>query len=104
MIRMQHNVNWKEALEPQAELIGQLIKPEIYKQYRSMKEQMEKKKKAGEPLDVSYQDGKTRVSHAVADTRYDDNLGLIDANGNVLIPKEKYKEMLENFSGAAISL
>lgn len=100
---IQHKIMyWRESLEPQAELIGQLCKPEVYKQYITMKKQIEEKKKKGEPLEVSYSDGKTRVSHAVADTYYDPHKGLIDDKGNILIPKDRYDKML-NLDGIAVS-
>lgn len=95
-------MNWKEQLEPQAELIGQLCKPEVYKQYATMKKQIEEKKKKGEPLEASYQDGGKKVTHAIADTHYDPMKGLVDSKGEVLIPKEKYDKML-NLGGVAIS-
>ena len=95
-------MNWKEQLEPQAELIGQLCKPEVYKQYITMKKQMEDKKKKGAPLEASYQDGNTKVTHAVADTHYDPTKGLVSEKGDVLIPKDKYDKMLK-LDGVAVS-
>ena len=95
-------MTWKEHLEPQAELIGQLCKPDVFKQYISMKKQMEEKKKKGEPLEASYQDGKTKVTHAIADTHYDPLKGLVSSDGKIIIPKEKYEKML-NLDGVAVS-
>jgi len=57
MLTQESIMNWKEKMEPHAELVGQLCKPEIFKQYISMKKQLEEKKKKGEPLEASYQDG-----------------------------------------------
>lgn len=102
MLSQNIRMNWKESLEPQAELIGQLCKPEVYKQYITMKKQMEEKKKKGEPLEASYQDGNTRVTHAVADTHYDPTKGLVSSDGKVMIPKEKYDKMLK-LDGVAVS-
>lgn len=102
MITQESIMTWKEKLEPQAELIGQLCKPEVFKQYITMKKQLEEKKKKGEPLEASYQDGSKKVTHAIADTHYDPTKGLVDSNGKIIIPKEKYDKMLD-LDGVAVS-
>ena len=102
MITQDSVMKWKEQYEPHAELIGQLCKPEIFKQYISMKKQFEEKKKKGEPLEASYQDGNRKVTHAVADTHYDPKKGLVNSKGEILIPKENYDKMLD-LDGVAIS-
>ena len=102
MITQESIMNWKEKLEPQAELIGQLCKPDVFKQYITMKKQLEEKKKKGEPLEASYKEGSKRVTHAVADTRYDPNRGLVDGEGRIIIPKERYDKMLD-LDGVAVS-
>jgi len=104
MLRQQPLVNWKDALEPQAELIGNLIKPEIYQEYRKIKDRREKAKKRGKSGQFAESTDQGGLSgYAEADTYYDPNRGLMDSKGNVLIPKEKYMEMF-HLDGIAISI
>lgn len=101
MLQQQPKMDWKEALEPQAELIGQLIKPEIFKEYKKFKDKIDEKKKRGEPIDISEKGG--YKGYAETSTRYDPEKGIVDENGRILIPKHKMKKMLD-LDGIAITV
>lgn len=102
MIRQQVIAQWKDSFEPQAELIGQLTHPEIFKEYRKMKDKIEKQKEEGKPINVSISTNKGISSYAETDTHYDPNKGLVDKNGRIIIPKEKYDKVMR-LDGIAIS-
>jgi hypothetical protein len=104
MLRQQPMINWKEALEPQAELIGNLIKPEIYQEYKKIKDRREKaKKRAKEGQFAESIDQGGLSGYAEADTYYDPSKGLMNSKGKVLIPKEEYMKMM-HLDGFAISM
>lgn len=103
MLRQQPMLNWKEALEPQAELIGNLIKPEIFQEYKKIKDRRERaKQKAKEGQFGESTDQGGYSGYAEADTYYDPSRGLMDNRGRVLIPKEEYMKMM-HLDGFAIS-
>lgn len=103
MIRNQSIIDWKEGLEPQAELIGQLTHPEIYKEYIKFKEKIKEKKEKGEPINVTIKTEKGVSAYSQTEHKYDPNKGLIDANGNIIIPKEKFAKMMHFEQGVPIS-
>ena len=104
MLQMKPIVNWKQVLEPHAELIGQLTHPDIYQQYNKLKKDYREKEKRGLPKQSSITVGNRTINQTVADAHYDISKGLVDADGNVIIPKEKYENLLnEGSSGVAVS-
>jgi len=95
MIRQQNIVmNWKESLEPHAELIGQLTHPEIFQEYKKMKDKIERKKQDGAPVDITTSTDTGTSSYAETDYHYDPIKGLVDANGKIAIPKERFDETM----------
>jgi len=97
MLKLQTTRNWKEGLEPQAELIGSIVKPEVFKEYLKIKNRISQNRKK----DYVEKDG--TGGYTEADAHYDPNKGLLDKNGKVLIPKEEYEKMT-HLDGIAISL
>jgi len=102
-IKMHSKQSWDEHYKPQAELIGQIANPEIYKIYADHVKETERieesETKSGEyKTDIG---DKTRVS-ATTDAHFDPAVGLVDGNGKLLIPKDKYEEMV-GLDGVAIS-
>jgi len=103
MIRMEPLLNWRNSWEPQAELIGQLTHPEIYKDYIKFKEKIKEKKDKNEPVDVSIKTEKGVASYSETKYRYDPNRGLVDADGNIIVPKEKFDKTMHLEQGINIS-
>jgi len=88
---------WKELLRPQAELITSITSPENFTEYRKWRKTEEAKKK-NESVEIT-EAGQTT---AVANAFFDAEKGLIDSDGNVLIPKEEF-EKRTNLEGVLIS-
>jgi hypothetical protein len=104
MLQMKPLISWKQTLEPHAELIGQLTHPDIYQQYSKLKKEIIEKEKQGLPKQASYTVGTKTITHAIADSHYDINKGLVDSDGKVIIPKERYEKLMNNgSSGIAVS-
>jgi hypothetical protein len=100
MLRMKTIASWKEGWEPQAELIGNLTHPDIFKQYKKAKDQALDAKKTGKS-----QLPETKVGNVISastNIHYDPMRGLVDDQGRVLIPKEKYDKEL-HLDGVAIT-
>ena len=94
MIRQKSFNEWKEHFEPHAELIGQLTHPEIYKEYRKFRDKIAEKKSKGKPIDITIPTEKGSASYAATDSKYDPQKGLVDAKGNIIVPKEKFEKMM----------
>lgn len=102
-LQVKSNYDWKNYMLPHAEMIGQLTHPEIFKEYAREKKKHEKidSRKKGEDYYQSTREG--IEGGGISNARYDPQKGLIDENGTVIIPKEKYNEML-GLDGIAISM
>lgn len=103
ILSVMYSTKWNLEIKPHAELIGQLTHPEIYKVYA---EEMEKRKKinaagAGGEYVKEHRGG--MEGGASANSHYDPTKGIVDENGNVLIPKEKFENMM-GLDGVAISM
>jgi hypothetical protein len=101
-LQVKAKFNWESVMLPHAEAIGQLTHPEIYKEYAKIKKNREKidGTNAG---DSFYEENLQGISGGGAsNARYDPTKGLIDLEGNVVIPKDKYEDML-GLDGVAIS-
>lgn len=90
---------WANELEPQAELVGMIANPEVFNNY--VKHKNAKENKRGEKV-VSTKNGihTQTETHAFFDVRK----GVVDTNGNVLIPLEVLKRNNPEFKDFAVSL
>jgi len=102
-LQVQQRHTWNNFFLPQAELVGQLTHPEIYKEYDREKRKQEKLNTIKEGEDFYEETARGIEGGGVATVRYDPIRGLVDAEGKIIIPKEKYDEML-GLDGIAISL
>lgn len=103
MIKTLPVMRWQEALEPQAELIGQLTHPEIFKEYKKIKNQIDSQTKSGSPINTTIQTDKHITAFASTTVKYDPKKGLIDQNGNIVVSKEKYDKTMKLDDGLVIS-
>jgi hypothetical protein len=93
--------DWKENLEPQAELIASIIAPENFEEYREFIEQKEHNKKEGLADQVKVGDTTIAKSNAY----YDPRKGLVkEDTGEILIPKDEFKNRINIEDGIAISI
>lgn len=76
---------WEDLIRPHGELISSITAPENYSEYTKWKKAKEKEKESG-ALEVEV-DGYTV---AKANAHLDPEKGLVDADGNVIIPKEEF--------------
>ena len=90
---------WEDLYKPQGEFIASLTAPENFSQYLKIKEQKERNEKKGLPDEV--QSG--NMISASTDVKFDQNLGLVDINGKVLINKDDFLKRNE-MEGSAVSM
>jgi len=105
MLRQQPMLDWKNAFEPQAELIGNLIKPEIYMEYVKIKKRREmadKKLKEHDDSGIETTDKGGLSGYAATSTYFDPDRGIVNSEGRILVPKEKCEGMM-GVSGVAIT-
>jgi len=98
---MQRKQDWDHMLKPQAELIGQITNPDVFKQYLDYTKKLEKEKIENKGEITTSHEGTVSIS-AATDAHYDPEFGLIDGNGNVIIPKERYDKLI-GLGGVAVS-
>lgn len=96
-LRISDKTQWENFYKPNAELSGMLSNPEAYKEYREYHDKISSKKE-GTSIEAKVGD----KTHAVANTHYDPNKGLVDNNGTILIPKEQFDKM-SGFKGIMLS-
>lgn len=96
LINLKRKSDWEDFYKNNSELTASITMPENYKQYSEYQEKILKKK--GEAIDTKI--GNTH--HAVANSHFDPQKGLVDSNGNILIPKDRFENMM-GFDGVAIS-
>ena len=95
MIYLELKRDWDNFYKPQAELIGQISNPEVFKYYYDQMKQIEKQKKEGKDKgEISYTSDGTKTTIAEANGHYDPQKGLIDNKGNVIVSKEDYNRIL----------
>lgn len=95
MIDLELKREWENFYQPQAELIGQISNPEVYKYYYDQKKQIEQQKKDGKVKgEFSYTSDGTKTTTAEANSHYDPQLGLVDDKGKVIVSKEDYDKIL----------
>lgn len=101
-LQIQKTHDWENIHLPTAEMIGQLTHPEIYVEYQKVKERRKKLKDSGGGKDY-YEETLDGVhGGGVANAHYDPNLGLVDGERKVIIPKENYDSIL-GLDGVAVS-
>ena len=102
MIQVRFKTDWDHKILPHAEMIGQLTHPEIFTEYKKQKDRIDKRDnlKTGQDYYETTPDG--IEGGGIANAHYDPRLGLVDETGKILIPKEKYEQML-GMEGVAIS-
>jgi len=98
LINLKRKKDWEDFYKNNSELTASISKPENFKQYKDWNDKVLEKKNKGEAVDTKI--GNTH--HAITNSHFDPAKGLVDANGNVLIPKERFNDML-GFDGVAIS-
>ena len=96
LIKLKRISDWEYFFKNNSELTASITMPENYKQYSEYQEKVLKKK--GEAVDTKI--GNTH--HAIANSHFDPRTGLVDANGNLLIPKDRFENLLD-MDGIAIS-
>jgi hypothetical protein len=100
-IQMHRRQEWDHMLKPQAELIGQIANPDVFKQYSDFMKKLEREKSLDKGEVVVSQGSNVSVS-AATDSHYDPELGLVDGYGNIIIPKERYDKLI-GLGGVAVS-
>ena len=100
-LQMHRKQDWDHMLKPQAELIGQIANPDVFKQYYDYNKKLEKEKIENKGEITTSHEGTVSIS-AATDAHYDPELGLIDGNGNIIIPKERYDKLI-GLGGVAVS-
>lgn len=97
MIKMQIKTNWETYLKNHAEFLSSITSPENYKAYKEYATKLEAQKDS-DSKEVAIGD----TTHAVSNSHYDPNKGLVDNKGNVIVTKERFEKLL-NIEGIAIS-
>lgn len=101
-IQVKATSDWNRFILPHAEMIGQLTHPEIYTEYRKIVDKKKKDDSLNKGQDY-YKETRNSISGGgSANAVYDPKIGLIDENGRVIIPKDKY-EQLTGIAGVAVS-
>jgi hypothetical protein len=98
-LQLKDKYEWDNKILPHAELILQLTAPENYKIYYNEKE---RNKKINKEKDYYKEDASGIEGGGEATARYDPKRGLVDMQGNVIVPAEEFKE-LTGIDGVAIS-
>jgi len=101
-LQVEHKSEWENMMQPHAELIGQLTRPEVFKEYIKAKEKQEKMSNLEEGQEYYSTTAQGFEGSSVANARFDPAIGLVDNAGNIIIPKEKYEKMI-GMEGVAIS-
>ena len=99
MIRLELKTKWEEFYKPTAELSASITKPENYKAYREYQDKVAQQKKKGASVDTKVGD----AHYATSNAHYDPTKGLVDGEGNILIPKDRFEKM-SGFDGIALSI
>ena len=102
-IQVKLSQDWKSFMLPHAEMIGQLTHPEIYKEYAREKKKYERLEKNPSGKDYFESTSVGIEGGGISNAKYDPQRGLVDEEGRVIIPKEKYDDML-GLDGVAISM
>lgn len=107
IISLELKQQWNFLYKPAAELVAHIANPQVFKVYFDNLKKEEKRNK--EVQEEGFYESKRKeggsestYSESEANTHYDPNLGLVDNNGNVIIPKKDYDKML-GIDGIAIS-
>jgi len=101
-IQVKKRYEWDNIHLPIAEMIGQLTHPEIYVEYNKIKEKKRRLKEAG-PGGEFFEESRDGIQGGgTSNSHYDPERGLVDENGNVLISKEAYDDMV-GIEGIALS-
>lgn len=88
MIKFKTFITWKSQLEPQAELMGSIANPDVYKSYAEYKEKKTKLKDQG-----SIEVGNTVINKA--SSRYVPGVGIVDDRGNIIKKTEELKPLFK---------
>lgn len=98
LVNLKRKKDWEEFYKNNSELTASITMPDNYKQYSEYQDKILDKKNKGEAVDTKI----GNVHHAISNSHYDPNKGLVDENGNIIIPKERFNNMM-GFDGVAIS-
>ena len=103
-LNLDRKRDWKQFLEPQAELIGQLANPDAFKVYYEYKKKYEAAKNASKNNDgeIKVSTGTGEYVETETDYHYDPAYGIVDKQGRLIIPKDQYEKSL-GLDGVAIS-
>ena len=103
MIRVEYQTVWEALLKPLGEMVGQIANPDAFQVYwKYAKKQKDMNKKLNPGQEYYHADSSGVSGTAIANSFFDPERGLVDDKGNVIIPKEKYEEML-GLKGVAVS-
>lgn len=83
---MEEHYQWKNKLEPHADLIGYLANPSFYTEYNKQK----KGKDNSNYGEVKTSGGST--GSGFSDVTFDPQKGMVDEKGNIVISLEKLKK------------
>jgi hypothetical protein len=102
MLQMKVKDTWERKLKPHAEFIGFLVKPQMYKIYKEEEKKRDKLEALKGGQEITSNTPSSMSGAGVADTYFDRDRGLVDANGKVIIPKDQYEKII-GVAGVAIS-
>jgi len=89
--------NWDIFFKSHAELLGSISNPEAFKIYKEYSDKLEEQE-GSESKEIKVGNNTT----AVSDSHYDPRVGIVDNEGNVVMPKEQFEKMLD-MEGVAVS-
>jgi hypothetical protein len=103
MIRLEYQTAWDSLLKPLGEMVGQIANPDAFQVYwKYAQREKNRKKNVASGEDYYHEDMDGISGSAESNSYFDPERGLVDMKGNIIIPKEKYQEML-GLNGVAIS-
>jgi len=97
-LKFKNYQKWEEHIKPHAELVGHITNPEVYQKYKEFENKRKQIRDSKGPNEIRVGD----TTHAVADSYYDPQRGLVNSNGRVIISKGDY-ERLSKIGGVAVS-
>lgn len=110
IINLEMKQQWTYLHRPAAELVAHIANPQVFKVYfDNLKKEEKKQKEDKQKEDEGFYESRNKengsdryYSESEANTHYDPNLGLVDNNGTVIVPKEHYDKLL-GIDGIAVS-
>lgn len=99
---MKAKDTWERTFKPHAEFVGFLTKPQMYKIYAEEEEKRKRLESLKDGHEVTIDSQSSLSGSGIANSHFDQDKGLVDEKGNVIIPKEQYEKMM-GLSGVAVS-